>query len=362
MLELARVEGLRILGAAEPFDGLVDPVGQREVGEEAGAVEVGIGADLEVDLGAFALQPERREEAQMIMHLGAEHHLVIAALGAAETAGHPGFEEHRASFHVPARGEVPGARQEIVEDRFRVLLHRRRLAAEKVAPESVVRIPDVDRRDVRQLMVVEVKKRSPGRERLHRQRQRSDIEKDHVARRSERGGIAVVGEILEQDRRPVPRLPVELLLMEGERVFERASEIGRQIGLDRVDVEKRQVPGFERRQMEPRRVLRDVLRAFRARAHWAWSGPAGPAPAIGSSFGGGGTASGFSTWVVVSAGGGGGGWSVGVWARAEVGQAAPDERQRAHSAAGARRTTHPPFTVSPDRCVSRCATATRRPG
>ena len=63
MFELARVEGLRILGAAKPFDGLVDPVGQREIGEEAGSVEVGIGADLEVDLGAFAFEPKRREEA-----------------------------------------------------------------------------------------------------------------------------------------------------------------------------------------------------------------------------------------------------------------------------------------------------------
>ena len=153
MLEMARVKGLRILRAAEPVHGLVDAVGQREVGKEARAVEVGVGADLEVDLRAFALQPERREQPQMVMHLGAEHHLVIAALGAAKPAGHPGFVEDRASFHVPARRQVPGAGEEIVEDRFRVLLQRHRLAAEEMPPEGVAAVPHVDRADVRQLMV-----------------------------------------------------------------------------------------------------------------------------------------------------------------------------------------------------------------
>ena len=247
MLELACVKGLGILRPPEPFDGLLDPVGQREIGEEAGAVEVGIGADLEVGLGALAFQPKRRKEAHLVAHLGAEHHFVIGALGAAEPARHPRFEEDRASFHVPARGQVPGAGQEIVEDRFRMLLDRRRLAAEEPPPEGILAVPDVDRGDVRKLVVGQREKALAGRKGLHRQRQRSDVEQDHVARRRQRRGIAIIGEVLEQDGGPVPRLPAKNLLVESERIFERATEIGRQIGLDRVDVEQRQILRFERR-------------------------------------------------------------------------------------------------------------------
>ena len=133
------------------------------------------------------------------------------------------------------------------------------LPPRKRRQNASLRIPHVDRGDVRELVIVEGEEALAGREGLHRQRERRDVEQHHVARAAERGGIAVIAEVLEQDRRPVPRLPVEFLLMEGERVFERAGEIGRQIGLDRVDVEQRQVLGFERREMEARRVLRDML-------------------------------------------------------------------------------------------------------
>src|SRR5438309_6643804 len=91
MLEIARIEGLRILWPAEPIHGLVDAIGQCEIGKEAGPVEVGIGADLEIDLRALAFETQRREQPQMVVHFCAEHHLVIAALGAAEPARHPGF-------------------------------------------------------------------------------------------------------------------------------------------------------------------------------------------------------------------------------------------------------------------------------
>ena len=64
MLELARIKRPRSLGPAKPFDGRLDTVCQRQIGKEAGAVEVGIGTRLEVDLGTFAFQPERRKEAQ----------------------------------------------------------------------------------------------------------------------------------------------------------------------------------------------------------------------------------------------------------------------------------------------------------
>src|SRR5207302_972087 len=126
---------------------------------------------------------------------GAEDHLVIAALRAAESAGHPGFVEDGASFHVPARGEVPGAGQVIVEYRFRMVLKRHRLAAEEMAPERVARIPHVNCSDVRQLVVHKREEALARREGLHRQREGRYIEQDHVAWAAERGGVAVVGEV-----------------------------------------------------------------------------------------------------------------------------------------------------------------------
>ena len=136
-VELGRVEGRAVLVAAQPLHDLVRAVGQRQVGEEAGAVEIVVGADLEVDGDALALQAERRIELVVVADLGAEHHFVIAALRAAEAARHPGFEEHRRPFGIPARDIVPRRRQIIVEDRFRMLLDRHRLAGQPLAPEGV---------------------------------------------------------------------------------------------------------------------------------------------------------------------------------------------------------------------------------
>ena len=116
----------------------------------------------------------------MVVHLGPEDHFVIAALSPAKAAGHPGFEKDRASFHIPARREIPRHCKEVVENRFRMLLQWRRLAAKKASPEGVMRIPHIDRCDVRQLMIVEREEAFAGREGLHRQRQGCNVEKDHV--------------------------------------------------------------------------------------------------------------------------------------------------------------------------------------
>ncbi len=260
MFELACVKGLGVLRPAEPFDRLLGAVGQRQIIEETSPVEVGICADLEVGGSAFAFEPEGREEARVVADLGPEHHLVIGALGTAKAARHPGFEEHRTAFHVPARGQVSRACQEVVEDQFRVLLEWRRLAAQEPAPERVLLVPHVDHADVRQLVVGQRVEALAGREGLHRQRQGRDVEQHHVARAAKRRRIAVIGEILEQHRCPVPRLPAQGLLVEGKRIFERPREIGRQIGLHRVEVEQRQVAGLERRKLEPRGVLGNAFR------------------------------------------------------------------------------------------------------
>ena len=63
--ELGCVERLAVLAAAEPLDGPLNPVSQCQIGEEAGAVLIGIRADLEIGLRAFAFQPERRVNARL---------------------------------------------------------------------------------------------------------------------------------------------------------------------------------------------------------------------------------------------------------------------------------------------------------
>ena len=68
---------------------------------------------------------------------------------------HPGLEEDGAAFHVPARRQVLWAGQEVVEDRFRMLLDGHRLAAEEAAPGCVLAVPHVDGRDMGELVIGE---------------------------------------------------------------------------------------------------------------------------------------------------------------------------------------------------------------
>ena len=100
-----------------------------------------------------------------------------------------------------------------------MLLDRHRLAAQEAAPEGVALVPHVHRRDVGELVVGQREEALARREGLHRLRQRRDVEQDGVVGRRARGGVAVVAEILEQHRGPVPRLPVEHLLVEARSHF-----------------------------------------------------------------------------------------------------------------------------------------------
>ena len=259
LVELARVEGLAALVAAEPLDELVGPLRQRQPADEARPVEIVVDPDLEIDRGAFALEPQRRVEFVMVADLGAERHFVIGALRAAEAPRHPGFEKHRRAFEVPARDVVPGGGEEIVEDRFGMLLNRHRLAVQETPPEGVLAVPHIHRRDMRQLMVDQREKALARGKRLHRLRQRRDVEQDGVVGRRSRRGIAVIAEVLEQHRGSIPRLPSEPFLMRGERIFERPRNVRGEVGLDRVEIEERQVLGLERGQVEPGRARRDML-------------------------------------------------------------------------------------------------------
>ena len=140
-----------------------------------------------------------------------------------------------------------------------MLLQRHRLARQEASPVRVLAIPNVHRCDVSKLVIGQREETLAGGERLHRQRQRRDVEQHRIIGGGARGGVAVIAEILEQDGGPVPRFPVEFLFVEGERIFDRPGNIGRQIGLDRVEIEQAEILGLERAEVDPRCVGRDVL-------------------------------------------------------------------------------------------------------
>ena len=131
-----------------------------------------------------------------------------------------------------------------------MLLNRHRLAVKEVAPGCVLAVPNVHRGDVLELMVEQSEEALARSEGLHRLAQGRDVEEDRVVGRGARRGVAIVAEVLEQDRDRLPRLPVELLLVEGDRIFERSADVRRQIGLRRVEIEQVEVGRVHFRQIE----------------------------------------------------------------------------------------------------------------
>ena len=238
------------------------PVGQRQAGDEARAVEVGVDADLEVDRGAFGFEAQRRVDFVIVADLGAPDHLVEGALRRGR--GRPPSRSRRRRRCLR---DTSAARRSAASTRN----YRRSTPdapgsasacrAKKLAPEGVALVPHVHGRDVGELVVGQGEEALARREGLHRLRQRRDVEQHGVVRRRARRGIAIVAEVLEQDVGPVPRLPAELLLVAVERILDRPGDIGRQIGLDRVEIEQREVLGLERRQVDAAGARRDPLGA-----------------------------------------------------------------------------------------------------
>ena len=168
MFELVGVIGLAALVAPQPRDQLFRAIGQRQIGIEARAVEIGVGADLEIDGIAFRFQAGGIEEMGVVAHHGAEHHLVIAALGAAQAAAHPGFHEDGRAFQVPARHIGAGLGQVIVKDGFGMRGDRRRLAVKDIAPEGVIVVPHIHGGQMHRLMVHQREEALAGAEGLER--------------------------------------------------------------------------------------------------------------------------------------------------------------------------------------------------
>ena len=121
----------------------------------------------------------------------------------------------------------------------------RDLAAEDVAPAHVGLGPLVEVGDVHELMVHEPEDALVRDKRFERVRDRRDVEQHHVLRHRGRTGVTVVDEVLEQDRDLAVRLPAPQAFLEGERIFEAARRVRRQIVFGRVKPDQLEVVGLE---------------------------------------------------------------------------------------------------------------------
>ena len=249
VLELVRVVALAALVAPRPRDHVLGRVRVGEPGDEARAVEVGVDAHLEVHARAGGDERQRIVEGGAVAHHRAEHHLVVAALRAAQPAAHPRLEEDGEALAVPARPGEARHREVAVEERLGMLRLRQDLAAEESAPAALRGGVHVHGGDVHQLVVHERIHALAGGIGLEGERERRDVERERVAGRGARRGVAVIGEILEQDQRAVVGGPAEHALLPVERVLERADRVRREIG-ERIHVDEAHVLRLDERQAE----------------------------------------------------------------------------------------------------------------
>ena len=103
-LELVRVVAFAFLVAAVPVDDLLGRIDVREIGDETRSIEVSVRARLEVDKTPRETQTQRIVEMGVVPDHRPEHHLVIPALRAAQSAAHPGLEEDGAAFQRTSAG------------------------------------------------------------------------------------------------------------------------------------------------------------------------------------------------------------------------------------------------------------------
>ena len=198
--ELRGVVRAAALAPRGPLDQLLGRVVAREPRHEARAVEIRVGLELEVDLGAFRDQSQRVVERRVVGDHRAEDHLVVPALRASEPAGHPGVAEDGDAFVIPARRRHPRRRQVEVQNRLRLLRDRQHLSAEQLPEEPVAPRGLVHRRDVDELVVHQRVHPLVGGDGLVDERDGRDLHRDQIARHGGRAGVPLVRQIDEQYR------------------------------------------------------------------------------------------------------------------------------------------------------------------
>ena len=88
-----------------------------------------------------------------------------------------------------------------------------------------------------------------GRDRLEREVERRDLDRHDVARHGAGRRVAGVGEISEQHRDVIGRRELEELLLERQRVEERARRSGDEVALGALEIDQTHLRCFDRRQL-----------------------------------------------------------------------------------------------------------------
>jgi hypothetical protein len=167
---------------------------------EPRAVQVRVDLELEVDLRPFGDEAERVVEPRAVAHHRPEHHLVVAALGPADAAGHPRVDEDGDPLVVPARRRDARRGQVHVEDRLGLLGHGVHLARRRTGGTGDPSGRLIHRRHVDQLVVHDRVQALVGGDRLEGEAERGDLHHHHVAGHDRDAGVAVVLEVGEQHR------------------------------------------------------------------------------------------------------------------------------------------------------------------
>ena len=123
----------------EAYDAVV-AVAHREIVDEACAVEIGVGAELEVFRRAFRFQTDDGREAAPLRDEVSEIHLVISSQGAPHSSAEPCLHAAGDAFVIPARG-IPPRHGEIAPHRGEGIARlRHHLCTEEAAPPRIARI------------------------------------------------------------------------------------------------------------------------------------------------------------------------------------------------------------------------------
>lgn len=215
-----------------------------EVVHEAGAVEVGVGADLEVGGGAFRFEADELVDVAFVADERAEEHFIVAAEGAAEAAAHPCFQKRGRAFMKPARGVLAGAGEEAEADGDRVVPGGDDFAMEEAAKAAFAGGGGVPDDDVAEFVAGEQRHAFGGGHGIENQAERGHADLDDVVGKGSGGAVAEILEVPDHDGDWFGGLVAEGVFVEQEGVFQGADEDGGEVFVGGAVVDDAEVAGF----------------------------------------------------------------------------------------------------------------------
>ena len=215
--ELVAKEDAAVGRAVIEPDEVVVSVLLGEVVHEAGAVEVGVGAHLEVHGRAFRLQTHHGEELFSSVNDAAEVHFVVTAQGASYAAAQPGFHEARNTLVVPA-GRIPARNAHVTpQGRYGMGTVHAHLGPEETPPAQVFPVILVRHHDMRILVAEKLPVTFAGWIDVVGHIERGHAHLDERARKRRGAAVTVVFPVGQEDKGRLrhidgiggPDLPVE---------------------------------------------------------------------------------------------------------------------------------------------------------